>query len=180
MNTVSAEHLQFGSNIVRELVKLCTHNIAKEVNLVQTESNPMYPISEAGKGKVLYIGGMCVAKQSNHHKTIIFSNLNNSDKTVIKHENISTIKLSLLQKMVADKDVDLNDKIVQEIERKQHVRQVLTYSTEQYFQFCIILNTKINSPLKTQIFQEKKMSLILPIKVLKRIKTYELYFKNWL
>jgi len=58
----------------------------------------MYPISEAGKGKVLYIGGMYVAKQSHHHKTIIFSNLYNSDKTVNKHVNISTIKLSLLQK----------------------------------------------------------------------------------
>jgi len=142
VNTVSAEHLQFGSNIVMELVKLCTHNIAKEVNLVQTESNQIYPISEAEKGKVLYIGGMCVAKQSHHHKTFIFSNLNNSDKTVNKHVNISTIKLSLLQKMVEDKDVDLNDKIVQEIERKQHVRKALTYITEQCFQFFIIFKDK--------------------------------------
>ena len=79
----------------------------------------MYPISEAGKGKVLYVGGMCVAKQSHHHKTIIFSNLNNPDKTVKKRVNIITRKLSLLQKMVADKDVHLNDNLLQEIERKK-------------------------------------------------------------
>jgi len=44
--------------------------------------------------------------------------------------------------MVADKDVDLNDKIVQEIERKQHVRKALTYITEQCFQFFIIFKDK--------------------------------------
>ena len=57
--------------------------------------------------------------------------------------------------MVADKDVDLNDKIVQEIERKQH------------------------SPLKTQIFQEKKKDVFdFTYQSLEKYK--DLYFQKWL
>lgn len=153
---LSQEYLQFCSNIVMELLKLCTHNVSQNITFPQPDHSQTYTLSDSGKAKIRYVAGMCVAKQSHHHSTIIFSNLNNPDKTVYKHVQISKSKLSLLQKLVADKDVDPDDKTLQEIERKQNVRKALTYVTEQCFQFFLLLNTKIGDLLKTQTFKETK------------------------
>ncbi|XP_060601957.1 uncharacterized protein LOC132755166 [Ruditapes philippinarum] len=117
-------------------------------------------MSDAGKGKIRYVGGMCVAKISQHYISVIISNQNNPDKNVKNLVKDSENKINILKQMIANEDLDFQcDKTLQEIERKQNVRKALTYLGDQCFQFFLNLNEKVNKLLSTEIFRIQKKQI---------------------
>jgi len=160
VQNISPEHLQFSSNIVMEIVKLCIHNIAKDVRFNKEQPETTLPMSESGKGKIRYVAGMCVTKISNHYVNTVISNQNNPDKKIQKGFKEAEVKVHLLKKLVAEGDLDYeNDKTLQEIERQQNARKALTYVTDQCFQFFLSLDGNINNLLNTEVFKSKKMNV---------------------
>ena len=97
------------------------------------------PISDAGLGKIRYIGGRCVAKAKYHLMKSIKPNLYKSNKK--QSVNIAFAKVRMLD-YVSTRTLDKSkcNETLKETERKQNLSRGLTHITDECFTFFCDLN----------------------------------------
>lgn len=117
-------------------------------------------MSGAGKAKVKYVAGMCVAKLKNHDMNIVLANQNNPDKSMQNNVKSANGKVTILKQMVGDETLDyIQDETVREIERKQNTRRGLTYVNDFSYRFFLNLLNKISSTLNTVNFRKQESDI---------------------
>ena len=119
-------------------------------------------LSDAGKAKIRYVGGMCIAKCRAHICNIIKEKL--GDPREDAQPKLHTAKKHLeflysLDASLEEKENACSDNSFEEIERKQNVTKCLTYINEKCYTFFLLLNTKVSEIMTTDAFEKEKESL---------------------
>ncbi len=75
--SISGNELGLASGLLFQLAKACTKHQASQVKHSATNLTPSHssPISDAGRGKIRYVGGMCIAKAWYHFKNIVMNKM---------------------------------------------------------------------------------------------------------
>ena len=86
--SLSENQIYVASKLVLNLLKGVVHHHAEEVRAGVKPTNPKRikkgTISDSGKAKIRYVGGMCIARTKKHYTNIIKNNLGNPDKNAIE------------------------------------------------------------------------------------------------
>ncbi|MEW8544677.1 MAG: hypothetical protein AB2693_14215, partial [Candidatus Thiodiazotropha sp.] len=160
---LSDEHMHVAAQLAFELIKAEIHYRAQHVELQEsTPSANIGKMSDAGKSKIRYVGGMCIAKARQHLINAIHTNLGNPTAEARFILNKCRLQLHFvydtLQASMEDIDI-INDPTLQEIERQQNVTKGLTYISDPCFEFFMLLNEKITEILTFDMLKRKEENL---------------------
>lgn len=151
-----------GSSLVKAFLKDLVHQQAEAVTVSSDEEPPTRkpPLSEPGKAKVRYVGGMCVAKTRHTFSKTVYSNLGNPLKKAKNALTVAKAQVKLLHSFEASKDeIDVTDKTFHEIERRQNITRCLTYINTRCFEFFLLLNERLNKTLTVENLKSEKENI---------------------
>ena len=124
--------------------------------------NPSYKkgiLSTAGKAKIRYVGGMCVAKTRKHITNMLNYNIGDPRQCIKERIAILVKQIHLLHSFELSLEERKNahcDKTFDEVERRQNVTQGLTYVNEKCFSFFLCLNNKITTLMTVSSLEKEK------------------------
>ena len=139
--------------ISQENIKL----ISKKVSTKIVDIIPFPQMSAAGRGKVRYVGGMCVAKMRYHYMNIVTRNMF-KDKEQDKVEHAKEI-VDLLSVMEMGHEVSEDPESLMQIERKQNLQMSLTNISDVTADFFILVTHRIHQVMTVSNLQLLKEGL---------------------
>ena len=150
------------ASLTYKLLQEVIHAHSLEQILSTSKTVTKGALSEPGKAKIRYVGGMCIAKTRKHLCNTIHENLGNPIKSARDKVRIAQTQLKFIYSLEAsleEKKKASTESTFEEIERRQNVTQCLTYINEKCFSFFLLLNLKVSDLMTIEAFQKGKENI---------------------
>lgn len=145
---ITSRHFRAAYSIVEELRKRVIQERTREIIQKTKDSiaeGKQFKSSNAGRAKIRYIAGWCVASLKNNKRKYVKRNLykkNNQGKVNLIDKEIRFLEeLVVSEEEIFEKSTEITSLI--EIQRKQNIRHGLTNVTDACFEFFIEMDKKI-------------------------------------
>ena len=115
-------------------------------------------MSTAGKAKIRYVGGMCIAKTRKHISNMLQYPIGHPRQCIKTQIAILEKQLNLLHSFESSMEGRKNapyDKTFEEMERRQNIMQGLTYVNEKCFSLFLCLNNKVSTFMTVSSLEKK-------------------------
>ena len=150
-----ASTIAFG--IVQEIIKMLSEDvkISSEIAVVSTPE-----MSAPGRGKVRYVGGMCVAKMRYHYMNTVTRNLfSDKDQHKVDHAKEIVDLLATLEMGPHEVDFSSDPESLLQIARKQNLKMSLTHISDRVSDFFILATMKLQKLMTMANLKEHKDDL---------------------